>query len=150
MIVVMRKKPLLITNLVFIFAASVLILLSFFSYTRNNQQVQASNEVTNTQLLKFKLNDAFSHLLETESAQRGFILTLDSSFLRDYYHARKAIPALLNEIETLVSDNQQQKDNLRLARTLFDERLRFITNYSASETANPGTHTDVAEWKKDL
>ena len=87
----MKNRTLNFTNLVFIIAALALILLSFLSYQRINRQVLASNEVTETQLLKFKLNDAFSHLLKTETAQRGFILTGDSSFLRDFDLAQQPI-----------------------------------------------------------
>jgi signal transduction histidine kinase len=116
----------MITNLVFSCAALVLVLLSFFSYQRLNKQAEASDVVSHTQLLKFKLNDAFSHLIKTETAQRGFILTRDSVFLFDYFFAKKAIPGILSEIETLVTNDTEQQSNLEAASDLFQLRLKYI------------------------
>ena len=88
----------------------------------------ASNEVTETQLLKFKLNDAFSHLLKTETAQRGFILTGDSSFLRDFDLAQQPIKSLLHELHALVTDDKQQNAKLKAATIVFDSRIKHIAN----------------------
>jgi signal transduction histidine kinase len=122
----MENRTSFLTNLAFIAGVLALMFLSFFSYRRINRQVRASDDVSKTQLLKFKLNDAFSHLLKTESSQRGFILTGDSSFLYDYFLAQEPIPALLSEIKGLVTSNEQQNRNLTTVRSLFQARLGFL------------------------
>jgi signal transduction histidine kinase len=124
----MRIKTIKFTNLIFLSAALILVLLSFFSYQRINKQARASDEVSSTQLLKFKLNDAFSHLIKTETSQRGFILTHDSSFLYDYFLAQQQIPQLLSEIKTLVKNNPQQLNNFNIASNAFTRRLGYIDN----------------------
>jgi CHASE3 domain sensor protein len=125
-------KTIKFINLIFLCAALVLILLSVFSTQRINKQVRASDRVAHTQLVKFKLNDAFSHLIETETAQRGFILSHDSSFLRDYISAQQEIPRLLSQIKILVADNPQQLGNFNIASNLFNVRLRYIEHTLAN------------------
>lgn len=124
----MRNNKLVLINLIFICAAIALLALSFFSYQRMNRQVRAADQVSQTQLLKFRLNDAFSHLLKAETAQRGFLLTRDSIFIHDYVIAREQIPKLLSEINELISnDTLQQKTSTTIA-ALFSTRLKYIQN----------------------
>jgi signal transduction histidine kinase len=122
----MKKDTLKFTNLVFLFSALALVLISILSYTRINEQAKASNMVSNTQLLKFKLNDAFSHLIATETAQRGYLLTGNKGFLSDYLYSKQQIPKLLAEIYMLVSDSKEQHENFSRASYLFNVRLLYI------------------------
>lgn len=122
----MRNKTILFTYLIFVAASALLIILTFFSYQRISKQIRASREVDQSQLLKFKLNDAFSQLLRTETAQRGFLLTKDSSFFYDYFFAKHEIPRLLSETQLLLMDSKEQKDNLTSATQLFQTRLEHI------------------------
>lgn len=123
----MKNKSYRLTNLVFLGTALVLIMLSAFSYQRMNEQAKAADRVSQTQLLKFKLNDALSHLVKTEAAQRGFILTHDKNFLQDYYSSQSQIPGLLAEIKTLITSNPKQLNNYNSASNLFTERLYFLS-----------------------
>jgi signal transduction histidine kinase len=121
-----RNKTLLLTNLIFFGASLLLVVLTFFSYQRINKQIRASNEVSQTQLVKFKLNDAFSHLLKSETAQRGFILTGDSSFFYDFFFAKEEIPRILSEVRLIITESDRQRNNLRRATQLFQARLRYM------------------------
>lgn len=120
------KHALKLQNLIFFLSALVLVLISVLSYTRINEQIKASNVVSTTQLLKFKLNDAFSHLLKAESAQRGFLLTGDSSFFKAYLESQQPIPGLIMEIQSLLSNTREQNSNLKRASLLFKTRLHFL------------------------
>ena len=122
----MKNKRIGSTNVIFFSTALALVLLFVFSYQRMNEQAKASDRVSQTQLIKFKLNDAFSHLIKTETAQRGFLLTRDSSFLRDYYLSQGKIPGLLSEIRSLITNNGEQVNNYIIASNLFTERQRFL------------------------
>ena len=128
----MKNKLISSTNLIFILTAFTLVMLSVFSYQRMNELAQASDRVSQTQLIKFKLNDAFSHLLKTETAQRGFILTHDSGFLRDYYSSQEQIASLLSETRSLITENPAQVNSYNLATNLFSQRLNYLGQTLAS------------------
>jgi signal transduction histidine kinase len=138
----MGNRTSFLTNLAFIAGALALMFLSFFSYRRINSQVRASDDVSKTQLLKFKLNDAFSHLLKTETSQQGFILTGDSSFLYDYFLAQEPIPELLSDIKGLVTSNEEQKSNLTSVKSLFHTRLGYLRRTVT-------IHSTMSRWELD-
>lgn len=138
----MRKHNLRVANFVFLCAALLLVLLSFFSYQRINEQAKASDIVSHTQLLKFKLNDAFSHLIKAEAAQRGFIITRDSSFITDYLTASQPLNALLSEVRALVSNNPEQLKNFKAASEIFQSRFNYIHHTLSLSENTPGKILD--------
>ncbi|HWI92985.1 MAG TPA: ATP-binding protein [Flavisolibacter sp.] len=122
----MRNSQLKFINLVFLLSALALGVISILSYVRVNEQAKASNIVSNTQLLKYKLNDALSHMMKAESAQRGYILTKDSSFMSEYLFARQQVPKLALEIQPLITNNEEQNASLKRAVYLFKSRLQYL------------------------
>jgi signal transduction histidine kinase len=51
----------------------------------------------------------FSALQDAETAQRGYLLTGDPAYLQPYNEAHDRLPALKNQLRTLVADNAAQR-----------------------------------------
>ncbi|MER3463838.1 MAG: hypothetical protein C4329_04900 [Chitinophagaceae bacterium] len=65
----------------FIAVLLALLLLSFLLYKRMQELGNSYNAVNHTNIVQLKLESSFSNIKDAESAQGGFILTKDSSFL---------------------------------------------------------------------
>jgi PAS domain S-box-containing protein len=61
-----------------------------------------------------------------EAAQRGFILTGDSLFIREYDNARDSVRAAIARVAPLVSDNPEQRVRVDSLSALMTSRLLFI------------------------
>lgn len=84
--------------------------------------VAHSNEVIG------RLGELEARLRDAESAQRGYLLTGRVDYLADYHNSRERVPALVDNVATLVADNPSQA---RLARQLHaqtEQRLHQMTN----------------------
>ena len=83
------------TYVIFLASALILLTLSIFSYYRFEQQKISSALVNQTYLVKLKLEEAFATLIDAEAGQRGYLLTRDSIFLKQFL---KIKPLIFNPI----------------------------------------------------
>ena len=139
----MNAKRLVFTNLIFLLFAVVLLLLSYLSYQRVNKQAEASGWVDHTYKVKVQLANAVSTLYKAESAQRGYILTKDRDLLKQYIEAKETIPKILTSLDTLITDNRVQEENLAGTKKLFFLRIvrldTVINNMNSISTSNMDT-----------
>ncbi len=114
----------------FIFLASALVLLtlSIFSYHRFEQQKISSEWVSHSYLVKLKLEDAMSTLIDAEGAQRGYLLTRDSTFLHTFLSSKLAIPKTISSLDSLVSYDPEQGQNLKMFAGLVNNRFRLLSS----------------------
>src|ERR1700755_1588913 len=82
--------------------------------------------VKHTLDVKNSIGSVYNHLLEAESAARGFLLTGDTTFLADKEIAIGA-PAELQRTRRLTSDNQVQQQALATLEPLIRDRLDLLT-----------------------
>ena len=76
------------TYVIFLASALILLTLSIFSYYRFEQQKISSALVNQTYLVKLKLEEAFGTLIDAEAGQRGYLLTRDSIFLKQFFYSQ--------------------------------------------------------------
>jgi signal transduction histidine kinase len=110
----------------YIFIAAAVILL-IFSYTLYNQVkvlINSYNQVNQSYIVKLKLEQVFSTTKDAETAQQGFLLTNDSTFLQPYRGAYEKSQKLLSELNDLTSLNYEIKNNLNSLATLIEIRFR--------------------------
>lgn len=95
--------------------------------------------VAHTHRVLERLHAVQTALGDAETAQRGFLLTGDESYLEPYRHAREALPALLRELGSLLANTPEQQRRLdelaRLAREKLAELARTVQQRRAGETA---------------
>lgn len=96
---------------IFLLTAILLLGLSAILYQQIDSLLESQKQLNRTNLLKLKLEQLLGSLIDTETAQRGFLLTQDSVFLDPYRGAYARAKALLQEISQLTSPNEQPKYN---------------------------------------
>ena len=110
------------------FAAVFLLLLAgaILSYRRVDDLIKAGDSVNHTNVVKLKLEELLSVIRNGESAQRGYLLTKDSSFLTPYLNTKEKAHLLLDEITKLSEDNQSQQSNVQIAAHLLNRRSDML------------------------
>lgn len=79
--------------------------------------------VQHTQVVRLEAKRLLNALVDAETAVRGYGLTHRPEFLEPYDISQTVIPASLNRLEDLVSDNPQQSLRLQDIRTLTQKNL---------------------------
>jgi signal transduction histidine kinase len=82
--------------------------------------------VEHTHEVQRSLNQLLSAILETESGQRGFLITGDPTFLQPMGKNSTVVPGLLNKVEHLTSDNAQQTTAIQELRKIVNERIGVL------------------------
>ena len=83
----------------------------------------------------------FSALQDTETAQRGYLLTGDPDYLRPYDHAHDRLPALKRDLRAAVADNPAQATRLTALEQALDIKLAELDRTVAQARAG---HADLA------
>ncbi|HJW18221.1 MAG TPA: CHASE3 domain-containing protein [Flavisolibacter sp.] len=112
-----------LARLIFIFTSCILLILSFISFTQVKDLITSYNQVHEATIVNLKLEQVLSTLKDAEIAQRGFLLTRDSGFLKPMVGAREKAEYLLNELHTLTHNNAEQQKNLDALETFV--KIRF-------------------------
>jgi signal transduction histidine kinase/CheY-like chemotaxis protein len=82
--------------------------------------------VEHTREIQRSLSQLLSAVFETESGQRGFLITGDSTFLEPMKKNSTVVPELLSRVESLTSDNPQQKAAIQHLRKIINERIGVL------------------------
>ena len=96
---------------VFLLTAIVLLVLSAILYQQIASLLETQKQLDSTSTLKLKLEQLLSSIIDTETAQRGFLLTQDSAFLAPYHGAYARSKELLKEINELAGPDEQGSYN---------------------------------------
>jgi signal transduction histidine kinase len=118
-------------KLVFIFTAIVLLGLSYILYHQIDTLLESQKQLNRTNNLKLKLEQTLAALIDTETAQRGFLLTRDSVFLKPYNGAYDKSKKLLGEIRELASTGEYDQAKFNALQTFI--ALRFGTFHHVFE-----------------
>lgn len=87
--------------------------------------------VAHTQEVHAVLGNYYSAVSEAESAQRAYLLTGDSGQQALFNQITTALPAHLESLARLVSDNPEQTNNLNDLRPLVARRIDILTQVMA-------------------
>jgi signal transduction histidine kinase len=107
----------------FLSFASLLLALSLLSSNQFEKQKNSSNWVTHTYEVKIKLQLLLNGIRDAESNSRGYFLTSDSMFSKQYLQSVAAIPAQLNALQSIIYDNREEEAYLKSIRLLAERRL---------------------------
>jgi methyl-accepting chemotaxis protein len=106
-------------------AGVVLLVIALFGYRSTQQLIENERLVAHTHDVRRQLAKLKSLLVDVETAQRGFIITGNSDFLRNFAERTKELEQIIVEVRTLTLDNANQQ---RRHQTMDDLlRERFIT-----------------------
>ncbi|HUZ06117.1 MAG TPA: CHASE3 domain-containing protein, partial [Candidatus Paceibacterota bacterium] len=112
------------------FAASVLALvgIGWISYRTTTNLVGAENWVSHTYQVIATLESGRAILTDVETAQRGYLLTGDASFLEDCTNAQAQVDAWINKLRNSISDNPGQLQRLEKLEPLISQRLAVLND----------------------
>lgn len=108
------------TALAILLFINVLLFVSLSKNTKQDQYVVHTYEVLKTG------TDLLSAIKDAETAQRGYIITKDPSFLQPYLQSIEVKDSLLLKLEGLTQDNPTQKKRLESIKKLIDTKYQFI------------------------
>ncbi|MEI6946321.1 PAS domain-containing protein [Paraflavisolibacter sp. H34] len=116
------------SKVLFFAAVLLLFVLSYLLLYQIKEQALSARLVNRTHIVRLHLEETVSHLKEAESAQRGFLLTKDSSFyyarLQDYHRADSALELLRARVGNTYW--QGRVDSLRRLVRLRVEKLEDL------------------------
>ncbi|MBX6311618.1 MAG: PAS domain S-box protein [Isosphaeraceae bacterium] len=93
--------------------------------------LQANNRwVDHTRVVLGKLEQTLSTLRDTETAQRGYLLTGDESYRQSLPAGVARIRRNLEDLEGLLADNVGQRERLAALRSAIDRRLTILEETS--------------------
>lgn len=113
------------TNIIFFASAAIVLALSIYSYHLLQQQRVSSDLVNRSYAIASTMHEAASVLTNAESGQRGFLLTNDTTFIRQFTTSIARIPSILSRLDSLVSDKQQDV-NLQNLTNLLQLRVNWM------------------------
>src|SRR5688572_27816356 len=117
------------SNLGFVFAITILLIAGIFSFVSLNTLIVTNKQISQTLLTLTKLEEILTLLVDAETAQRGYVITGDKTYLEPYFNAIDSEQGLaqdLQELQFLTIGNSEQQARLEQLMQLIDERLRSI------------------------
>lgn len=87
-----------------------------------------ARSVAHTNEVIGRLDELEARLRDAESAQRGYLLSGDVDYLADYHGSREQVPALVERVEQLMSDNPAQTRRVRMLLSQVELRLHQMAN----------------------
>ena len=104
----------------------ILVLISALSIWTAWKREEQNNWVTHTLEVQNAIYTIDNALVSAQSANRGFILTGDESFLEPFERAVKLLPDKFSRLATLISDNAEQVASLKSLQSSADIRLAAL------------------------
>jgi PAS domain S-box-containing protein len=117
-----------------LFTVAILVLcsLSFLLIKRISSMSQAADCVNHTNMVRLSLAKTLSRLNDAEANQRGFILSGDSIFLRNYNKSGQRLKVHLSNLRLLINDNPAQVKQLDTLKHLVNNRLNLLQTVMAN------------------
>ena len=104
-------------------AGLLIVLVALLSFWLFRQSEDADRWQRHAFRVLEKSNGLLSSLKDTETGQRGYLLTGDKAFLMPYLEVRDGIPSQLAELRRLTQDNPVQERRLNVLAPLVEAKL---------------------------
>ncbi len=120
------RKPRKISDAVFVgFAAALIVLMviGVINYVHTSTLVENSRALVESQELTVQLEDVLADVTDAETGQRGFLLTLNESYLEPYDAAVSQVRNDLENLELLLRENEAGMDRLADLKQAVDGKL---------------------------
>ena len=86
---------------------------------------ESSDWVRHTEQVLAKLSEGLGELKDTETGQRGYLLTGDEEFLEPYQRSVSVVRLRFDELAKLTADNPAQQLRIQALLPLIEEKLQF-------------------------
>ncbi|HEY1957265.1 MAG TPA: CHASE3 domain-containing protein [Polyangiaceae bacterium] len=113
----------------------VLLIVGWVSYRSNDLLVENNRAVTHTHQVLEHLTHLLTLSIDAETAERGFLLTGDETFLQPYDDSIEPLKTTQKELRDLTADNPSQQQRLNELVPLIDKRMDGLRTAIASRRA---------------
>jgi CHASE3 domain sensor protein/signal transduction histidine kinase len=110
----------------FVVAIAAVVLIALFTYRALQANGAAADLVAHTQDVIAQTQAVLSSLKDAETAQRGFLLARDESYLAPYAEAKRALPAEIRAIRQLTAENPVQRSRADELETLATQKMAEV------------------------
>lgn len=105
----------------------ILILLYALTYKQINTSLTTSNKLMHAGRIELELERLLSQIKYAEAAQRGYLLTNDSTFLHPFEKSKHRIAASLNNLHEFTAGDSVQTQNLNKLEELVNKRFSLLS-----------------------
>lgn len=116
---------------------AVMLVVELLSLTYTLHWVEHTNQVLDSSRL------AMRHMVEMESSLRGYDLTHDKEFLKNYQRNREQLPESIDSLVQLTADNALQQSRLKDIRDLDKGWMQWAEQEIAQHQKSPPSDTDL-------
>ena len=105
--------------------------IAYFLYVmhQNNKRTHSTFVwVNHTHQVIEEINYLNAAVLDFESQVRGYVITGNPEFLKEYNKADDKIMSYVNHLEVLISDNPVQRKNVAVAKNITKAKIQFQAN----------------------
>jgi len=120
------KSPIFLKS-VFVVSIFAIFFISAITFKHINLLNNSSKWVTHSYDVNLELERLFSYLKDSETGQRGFLITKDSTFLDPYVHAKAKIDRSFAIVKSYTKNDPAQEDNLRRLEFYINKRQNYLS-----------------------
>lgn len=106
------KSPIFLKS-IFVVSIFAIFFISAITYKHIGLLNESSKWVNHSYDVNLELERLFSYLKDSETGQRGFLITKDSTFLEPYLTSKKKIHNSFQKVKNYTKNNPAQENNLR-------------------------------------
>ena len=110
----------------FAVAGVVLVLVAYAGYVNADRLIENESQVAHTHQVRREIAELLSLMKDTETGQRGFVITGNNSFLEPYQAALPEIDKKFEELKKLTADNPDQQRRIDAVRPIVDSKLEEL------------------------
>ncbi|MCF2443819.1 response regulator [Dyadobacter sp. CY345] len=137
-------------QIVFSFSVLLLVLSLFASFYSTQKLIQNSKLVNHTNEVLIEAENIMSNMKDAETGQRGFLVTLDESFLEPYNGAYEKTTASYKALVQLTSDNPAQQRNLAEVKKLYEAKFIQMQKIIDRTKRNDAYAYNISERQKEM
>jgi len=113
---------------IFVISIFAIFFISAVTYKHISILNNSSKWVTHSYDVNLELERLFSYLKDSETGQRGFLITKDSTFLRPYIDSKSKIAHSFALVKKYTKDNPGQEQNLRKLEFYISKRQNYLSS----------------------
>ncbi len=118
----------ILVTIVAVISLIFLILLYGITYEHISSTLSTSNKLMHANNVEIELEKLISQLKYAETAQRGFIMTHDSTFLRPFMKSRAEIESCFAHLHSLLAKDVVQLKHLKLLEQTVNSRYDLLVH----------------------
>ncbi|TBX70061.1 histidine kinase [Flavobacterium silvisoli] len=120
------KSPIFLKS-IFVVSIFAIFFISAITFKHINLLNDSSKRVKHSYDVNLELERLFSYLKDSETGQRGFLITKDSTFLVPYINAKKKIDRSFSIVKGYTKNDPVQEDNLRKLQFYINKRQNYLS-----------------------